>query len=72
MVEIKSQENIPDTVDLKKARECKAGTGFKSQIRWTWFIVRIPDERLPKKDNYRTESALKMVKRNLNNDTVKA
>ena len=60
---IKLQDKIADKEVLKQAGIHSMHTVLKTeQLRWTGHIIRMPDERLPKKcsnmDNYRRESAL--------------
>ena len=50
---IKWQDNIADTGVLKKAGMQSMHTVLKlAQLRWTGHVIRMPDERLPKKVFY--------------------
>ena len=49
---IKWQDKIPDTVFLKKAGMKSMHTVLKAQLRRTGHVIRMPDERLPKKVFY--------------------
>ena len=50
---IKWQDQIPDTEVLKKAGMQSIHTVLKlAQLRWTGHVIRMPDERLPKKVFY--------------------
>ena len=52
-VKIKWQDKIPDTEVLKKAGMQSMHTVLKlAQLRWTGHVIRMPDERLPKKVVY--------------------
>ena len=49
-VKIKWQDKIPDTEVLKKAGMQSMHNVLKlTQLRWTGHVIRMPDERLPKK-----------------------
>ena len=49
-LKIKWQDKIPDTEVLKKAGMQSMHTVLKlAQLRWTGHVIRMPDERLPKK-----------------------
>ena len=49
-IKIKWQDKIPDTEVLKKAGMQSMHTVLKlTQLRWTGHVIRMPDERLPKK-----------------------
>ena len=67
-VKIKWQNKITDTEVLKKAGLQSMLTVLKlAQLRWTGHVIRMPDERLPKKvsmENYKRESALNVARRN--------
>ena len=53
LLKIKWQDKIPDTVVLKKAGMQSMHTVLKlTQLRWTGHVIRMPDERLPKKFFY--------------------
>ena len=53
LLNIKWQDNIPDTEVLKKAGMQSMHTVLKlAQLRWTGHVIRMPDERLPKKVSY--------------------
>ena len=50
LLKIKWQDKIPDTEVLKKAGMQSIHTVLKlAQLRWTGHVIRMPDERLPKK-----------------------
>ena len=50
---IKWQDKIADTGVLKKAGMQSMHTVLKlAQLRWTGHVIRMPDERLPKKVFY--------------------
>ena len=52
-VKIKWQDKIPDTEVLKKAGMQSMHTVLKlAQLRWTGHVIKIADERLPKKVFY--------------------
>ena len=68
-IKIKWQDKIPDTKVLKKAGMQSMHTVLKlSQLRWAGHVIRMPNERLPKKrssmENYNRESALKVARGN--------
>ena len=47
---MKWQDKIPDTEVLKKAGTQSMHTVLKlAQLRWAVHVIRMPDERLPKK-----------------------
>ena len=53
LLKIKWQDKIPDTEVLKKAGMQSMHTVLKlAQLRWTGHVIRMPDERLPKKVFY--------------------
>ena len=53
LLKIKWQDKIPDTEVLKKAGMQSMHTVLKlAQLRWTDHVLRMPDERLPKKVFY--------------------
>ena len=53
LLKIKRQDKIPDTEVLKKAGMQSLHTVLKlAQLRWTGHVMRMPDERLPKKVFY--------------------
>ena len=53
VVKIKWQYKIPETEVLKKAGMQSIHTVLKlAQLRWTGHVIKMPDERLPKKDFY--------------------
>ena len=53
LLKIKWQDKIPETEVLKKAGLQSMHTVLKlAQLRWTDHVIRMPDERLPKKDFY--------------------
>ena len=53
LFKIKLQNKIPDTKVLKKAGVQSMHTVLKlAQLRWTGHVIRMPDERLPKKVFY--------------------
>ena len=53
LIQIKWQDNIPDTDVLKKAGMQSLHTVLKlAQLRWTGHVITMPDERLPKKVFY--------------------
>ena len=53
LIKIKWQDKIPDTQVLKKAGMQSMHTVLKlAQLRWTGHVIRMPDERLPKKVFY--------------------
>ena len=53
LLKIKWQDKIPDTEVLKKAGIQSMHTVLKlAQLRWTGHVIRMPDERLPKKVFY--------------------
>ena len=66
-LKIKWLEKIPGTEVLKKAGMQSMHTVLKLvHLRWTGHVIRMPDERLPKKvwrGNYKRESALKVARR---------
>ena len=50
---MKWQDKIPDTEVLKKAGMQSMHTVLKlAQLRWAGNVIRMPDERLPKKIFY--------------------
>ena len=54
LLKIKWQDRIPDTEVLKRAGMQNVHTLLKlAQLRWTCHVIRMPDERLPKKILYR-------------------
>ena len=75
LLKIKWQDKIPDKEVLKVAGMQSMHTVLKlSQLRWTGHVIRMPDERLPKKvflENYRRESALKVARTNARNTPSK-
>ena len=53
LLKVKWRDNIPDTEFLKKAGMQSMRTVLKlAQLRWTGHVIRMPDERLPKKVFY--------------------
>ena len=53
LLKIKWQDKTPDTAVLKKAGMQSMHTVLKfAQLRWTGHVIRMPDERLPKKVFY--------------------
>ena len=53
LLKIKRQDKIPDTKVLKKAGKQSMHTVLKlAQLRWTDHVIRLPNERLPKKVFY--------------------
>ena len=53
LLKIKWQDRIPDTDVLKRAGIQSVHTLLKlAQLRWTGHVIRMPDERLPKKILY--------------------
>ena len=50
LLKIKRQDKIPDTEVLKKAgMQCMHTVLKLAQLRWTGHVIRMPEERLPKK-----------------------
>ena len=52
MLKIKWQDKIPDTEVLKKTGMQRHTVLKLAQLRWTGHVIRMPDERLPKKVFY--------------------
>ena len=76
IMKIRWQDKIPDTEVLKQANMPSIGCMvMKAQLRWTGHLVRMPDERIPKKLLY---SELKLGRRTQGGqfkrfkDTIKA